>query len=67
MQKTKKASVSITTCVGRELFDLLEAFCAETGQSKTIAVERAIKSYCAEAGSPPAARPDFGPDKDGGS
>lgn len=48
MQRDKKDSVSITTYVGRELFDMLDAFCAKTGQSKTVAVERAIEKYCGE-------------------
>lgn len=42
----KKESVSITTCIGRDLFEKLNKFCSMTGQSKTIAVERAIKAYC---------------------
>lgn len=46
MLKNKKDSVSINTCVGEELFNMLEMFCAITGQSKTTAVERAIEAYC---------------------
>lgn len=46
MLKGKKDSVSINTCIGEELFDLLEMFCAVTGQSKTVAIERAIEKYC---------------------
>lgn len=46
----KKDSVSITTRIGKELFDTLERFCAATGQSKTVAVERAIRMYCGDAG-----------------
>ena len=46
MLKDRKDSVSINTCVGEELFNVLELFCAITGQSKTVAVERAIEAYC---------------------
>ena len=46
----KKESVSINICIGPELFDLLTKYCAITGQSKTIAVERAIEAYCCENG-----------------
>lgn len=46
MLKEKKNSVSINTCIGEELFELLETFCAVTGQSKTVAIERAIEEYC---------------------
>ena len=48
--KAKKDSVSINTCIGDDLFYTLEMFCAITGQSKTIAVERAIESYCKDSG-----------------
>lgn len=44
--RVKKDSVSINICVGDDLFFMLEMFCAITGQSKTIAVERAIEAYC---------------------
>ena len=46
--KVKKDSVSINACIGDDLFQTLELFCAITGQSKTIAVERAIEAYCKE-------------------
>lgn len=49
MQRSKKDSVSITICIGRELFDMLNSFCEVTGQSKTVAVERAIRSYCRDS------------------
>lgn len=44
--KQKKNSVSIHTCIGEELSNLLIQFCAITGQSKTVALERAIEAYC---------------------
>jgi hypothetical protein len=46
--KQKKDSVSISIYIGSELFEMLNKFCAITGQSKTIAVERAITAYCKE-------------------
>ena len=46
----KKDSVSINICVGDELFEMLNQFCAITGQSKTVAIERAILAYCSKAG-----------------
>lgn len=46
MLKEKKNSASINICIGEDLFNLLEMFCAVTGQSKTVAVERAIEEYC---------------------
>ena len=46
----KKESVSINICIGTELFDMLTEYCSITGQSKTIAVERAIEAYCSENG-----------------
>lgn len=42
----KKNAVSINVCVGQDLFDMLTEFCAITGQSKTVAIERAINIYC---------------------
>lgn len=42
----KKDSVSINVCAGDELFGALERLCALTGQSKTVAVERAIRMFC---------------------
>ena len=47
-KKGKKESVSVTTCIGAELFDTLERYCAATGQSKTVALERAIAAYCGD-------------------
>jgi hypothetical protein len=44
--KKRKDSVSIHTCIGEELSEILIQFCAITGQSKTVALERAIEAYC---------------------
>lgn len=43
----RKDSVSVNAYIGRPLLDMLEAACMLTGQSKTVAVERAIRMYCA--------------------
>lgn len=40
-----KESHPITLRMELELYDQLEEFCNEFGQSKTIAVERAVKEY----------------------
>ncbi len=60
MPSTKtKQSVSVNARIGRDLFKLLERTCAETGQSKTVAVERAIIAYCSNTESQ---EPDDGKD-----
>lgn len=46
--KNKKDSISVNACIGKDLFQMLEALCEVTGQSKTVAVERAIRAYCRE-------------------
>ena len=45
MARVKKDSVAITVKLDREIFELLSKFAEDSGQSKTIAVERAIKMY----------------------
>ena len=42
----KKDGVSVNACIGQDLFSALEELCAVTGQSKTVAVERAIRAHC---------------------
>lgn len=44
--RQKKDSVSVNACIGTDLFRMLEALCEATGQSKTVAVERAVRAYC---------------------
>ncbi len=56
----QKDSVSVNACIGADLFRELEELCALTGQSKTVAVERAIRAYCLDAFS------DDGPEPEGG-
>lgn len=47
-QGKRKNSVSLNAYIGRPLLDMLEAVCRETGQSKTVAIERAILAACRE-------------------
>ena len=42
--------VSINARIGADLVRLLEEHCERTGQSKTVAVERAILAYCSGGG-----------------
>lgn len=49
----RKDGVSVNACIGRELFSALEELCAVTGQSKTVAVERAILGHCSPAAAAP--------------
>ena len=60
----RKDSVSLNARIGPELFDLLERYCAETGQPKTVAVERALRAYCA-ASRPPDKAGTGGPADEG--
>lgn len=43
----RKDSVSMNARIGPEMFRLLEEYCEITGQPKTVAVERAIRQFCA--------------------
>ena len=40
-----KESHPITLRMDQELYDKLDEFCIESGQTKTVAVERAVKQY----------------------
>ena len=48
MARQKKDSVILNVKVEREISEQLEAYCAETGQSKTVAVERMLGKELAE-------------------
>lgn len=48
--KARKDSVSVNACIGPELFAQLERACRVTGQSKTVALERALQAYCGDTG-----------------
>lgn len=40
----------IHCCVERDVHELLMEHCARTGQTKTMAIRRAIQSYCEKHG-----------------
>ena len=48
MSREKKDSKNFTCKLDREIFEQLEEFCKLSGQSKTTAVERAIRKYLEE-------------------
>ena len=45
MARQKKESQPITIRMKRELFERMNAFCERSGQSKTVAIERALSEY----------------------
>ena len=45
MPRPKKDARNLNIKLDREIFEKLERFCEESGQSKTVAVERALKAY----------------------
>lgn len=45
MGKLKKDGKSLNCVIDREVFEQLEAYCNEVGQTKTLAVERILKQY----------------------
>jgi len=45
MARPQKPSHPVTVRLEQELFDRLNAFCDQSGQPKTVAIERALKSY----------------------
>ena len=48
MPKPKKESHSITLRMDKQTYDRLSVYCEDSGQSKTIAIERAINMYIDE-------------------
>lgn len=40
----------IHCCIDRDVHDMLMAHCEKTGQTKTMAIKRAILAYCRENG-----------------
>lgn len=48
MRKPKKDGRSLNCIIERELFEQLEVYCSNVGQTKTIAVERALAVYLGE-------------------
>lgn len=45
MPKEKKESVPVAVRMEKEIYDRLNAFCDAFGQSKTVAIERALAMY----------------------
>ncbi|MBQ1733984.1 MAG: ribbon-helix-helix protein, CopG family [Lachnospiraceae bacterium] len=45
MPRTKKDNVPVSFRLAKEVNERLEQFCKDSGQSKTVAVERAIIMY----------------------
>lgn len=45
MARPKKNGKYLNVCIQEEIYRKLEDFCAEAGQTKTIAVERALIQY----------------------
>lgn len=45
MPRQKKNNVPVSFRLEKEIFDRLEQFCEDSGQSKTVAVERALDGY----------------------
>lgn len=45
MARPKKNGTYLNVCIETSIYKRLEKICIEAGQTKTIAVERALKSY----------------------
>ena len=45
MARPKKDGKYLNVCIQEEIYKKLEDFCLEAGQTKTIAVERALAQY----------------------
>lgn len=45
MARTKKDGRSLNCVIDREIFEQLELYCNDVGQTKTMAVERILRQY----------------------
>ncbi len=45
MARPKKNGTYLNVCIETPIYERLEVFCDDAGQSKTVAVERALKLY----------------------
>lgn len=45
MGRPKKNGIYLNVCIDKSIYEQLEVFCEEAGQTKTVAVERAIRAY----------------------
>lgn len=48
MAKPKKNGTYLNVCIETPIYERLEAMCDDAGQSKTVAVERALTMYLGE-------------------
>ena len=48
MAREKKDGRHINLYIEREIIEMLEQYCEEVGQTKTVAIERALKQYLSE-------------------
>lgn len=48
MAREKKDGRHINLYIEREIIEMLEQYCDDVGQTKTIAIERALKQYLCE-------------------
>jgi hypothetical protein len=48
MAREKKDGRHINLYIQREIIEMLEQYCEEAGQTKTVAIERALKKYLSE-------------------
>ena len=45
MARRKKNGIYLNVCIEAEIYGKLDHFCIEAGQTKTVAVERALAEY----------------------
>lgn len=45
MARQKKNGTYLNVCIETSIYERLEVFCYDAGQTKTIAVERALSAY----------------------
>lgn len=45
MARSKKNGTYLNVCIEKNIYDRLEELCNDAGQTKTIAVERALSAY----------------------
>ena len=48
MARPKKNGTYLNVCIETPIYERMEAFCDDAGQTKTIAVERALTAYLDE-------------------
>ena len=45
MARPKKNGIYLNVCIEKHIYEELEIFCEDAGQTKTVAVERALVDY----------------------